>query len=97
MSMISFSGRPSSKPPEDNRNSVWSKLVRRAESCPKCGSHVCLISERILGPRSKFTCSSCGCISFTPLIAYFVPITLPLADHEKQISVVFRTIEMGAV
>ena len=60
-------------------STIWKKIIYRAESCPKCGSRVCLISNRIFGPRSKFICPSCGCISCTPLFAYLVPIILTSA------------------
>lgn len=61
-----------------NVSTIWKKIICRAESCPKCGSHVCLISDRIFRPRSKFICPSCGCISFTPLFAYLIPIIITL-------------------
>lgn len=74
MSIISHPRTPSLKPPEGNSNSIWFKLVRRAESCPRCGNRVCMVSERITRPRGKFSCSRCGCISHTPMYAYLAPV-----------------------
>ena len=73
MSTVLQLHRPPSKRPEGDSNSVWSKLVHRAEACPQCGNRICLVSERILHPTRKFSCSYCGCISHTPFYAYLMP------------------------
>ena len=83
MSIISYPKRPPSKRPEGDSNSVWSKLVHRAEACPQCGSRICLVSERILHPTRKFSCSYCGCISHTPFYAYLMPIAFTAISVSK--------------
>ena len=83
MSIISYPKRPPSKRPEGDSNSVWSKLVHRAEACPQCGNRICLVSERILHPTRKFSCSYCGCISHTPFYAYLMPIAFTAISVSK--------------